>query len=154
MDPTAARALLRDLFDAAVAEAMPERRITAFLPDPPRGRTVVVGAGKGAAQLAQALEAAWPGPLEGTVVTRYGYGAPCQRIEVLEAAHPEPDEAGLIAAERLLDTVSGLGPDDLVIALVCGGGSALLPAPPPGLTLADESRSTARFWPPVHRSRR
>ena len=138
MDPTAARALLRDLFDAAVAEAMPERRIAAFLPDPPKGRTVVVGAGKGAAQLAQALEAAWPGPLEGTVVTRYGYGAPCKRIEVLEAAHPEPDEAGLIAAERLLDTVSGLGPDDLVIALVCGGGSALLPAPPPGLTLADE----------------
>ncbi len=138
MDPTAARALLRDLFDAAVAEAMPERRITAFLPDPPKGRTVVVGAGKGAAQLAQALEAAWPGPLEGTVVTRYGYGAPCKRIEVLEAAHPEPDEAGLIAAERLLDTVSGLGPDDLVIALVCGGGSALLPAPPPGLTLADD----------------
>ena len=138
MDPTAARALLRDLFDAAVAEAMPERRIAAFLPDPPKGRTVVVGAGKGAAQLAQALEAAWPGPLEGVVVTRYGYGAPCERIEVLEAAHPEPDEAGLIAAERLLDTVSGLGPDDLVIALVCGGGSALLPAPPPGLTLADD----------------
>ncbi len=138
MDPSAARRLLRDLFDAAVAEAMPERRIAAFLPDPPEGRTVVVGAGKGAAQLAQALEAAWPGPLSGVVVTRYGYGAPCERIEVLEAAHPEPDAAGQVAAERLLDTVSGLGPDDLVIALVCGGGSALLPAPPPGLTLADD----------------
>lgn len=138
MDRIAARGLLRDLFDAAVAEALPERRIAAFLPEPPKGRTVVVGAGKGAAQLAQALEAAWPGPLSGVVVTRYGYGAPCERIDVLEAAHPEPDEAGLVAAGRLRDALSGLGADDLVIALVCGGGSALLPAPPDGLTLQDE----------------
>lgn len=138
MDRKTARALLRDLFEAAIAEAMPERRIGAFLPDPPKGRTIVVGAGKGAAQLAQALEEAWPGPLEGVVVTRYGYGAPCKRIEVLEAAHPEPDAAGLEASARLLGAVAGLGPDDLVIALVCGGGSALLPAPPEGLTLADE----------------
>lgn len=132
------RFLLRALFDAAVRAALPDTSIRAHLPDPPKGRTVVIGAGKGAAQLAQALEAAWDGPLSGVVVTRYGYGAPTRRIEVLEAAHPEPDEAGLLAARRLFDEVRGLGPDDLVIALVCGGGSALLPSPPEGLGLADE----------------
>ncbi len=136
-DP-AARALLRDLLDAAIAAALPNRSIALNLPEKPRGRTVVVGAGKGAAQLAPALETAWNGPLSGVVVTRYGYGAPCGRIEVLEAGHPEPDAAGIIAARRLLGAVSGLGPDDLVIALICGGGSALLPCPPGGLTLADE----------------
>lgn len=98
----------------------------------------MVGAGKGAAQLAQALEAAWEGPLSGSVVTRYGYGAKCERIEVLEAAHPEPDEAGMVASKRMLDLIADLSEDDLVIALVCGGGSALLPCPPAGLTLADE----------------
>jgi glycerate 2-kinase len=132
------RDFLRGLFDAAVAAAMPERGIRAHLPERPKGRTVVVGAGKGAAQLAAALEAAWDGPLSGVVVTRYGYGAPCERIEVLEAAHPEPDEAGMAAARRLFAAVAGLGPDDLVIALIAGGGSALLPCPPAGLTLADE----------------
>ncbi len=132
------RPLLRALFEAAVAAAMPAQRILAFLPPKPAGRTIVVGAGKGAAQLAQALEEAWDGPLEGVVVTRYGYGAPCTSIEVLEAAHPEPDAAGLEASRRLLASVEGLGPDDLVIALIAGGGSALLPAPPPGLTLEDE----------------
>ncbi|PZQ46572.1 MAG: glycerate kinase [Rhodovulum sulfidophilum] len=132
------RGLLRALFDAAVRAALPDTSIRAHLPAPPKGRTVVVGAGKGAAQLAQALEAAWDGPLSGVVVTRYGYGAPCERIAVLEAAHPEPDEAGLLAARRLFDEVAGLGPDDLVIALVCGGGSALLPSPPEGLGLDDE----------------
>ena len=132
------RALLRGLFDAAVAAAMPDARIRAHLPAKPKGRTVVVGAGKGAAQLARALEAAWDGPLSGVVVTRYGYAVPCERIEVLEAAHPEPDAAGLAASRRLLDAVAGLTADDLVIALISGGGSALLPAPPDGLTLADE----------------
>lgn len=132
------RAFLRELFKAAVAAALPDVSIRAHLPEAPRGRTVVVGAGKGAAQLAQALEAAWEGPLEGVVVTRYGYGARCERIEVLEAAHPEPDAAGLEATRRLFAAVAGLGPDDLVIALVCGGGSALLPCPPGGLTLDDE----------------
>lgn len=132
------RPFLRSLFDAAVAAAMPAGRIRAHLPAPPKGRTVVVGAGKGAAQLAQALEEAWDGPLEGVVVTRYGYGAPCRRIEVVEAAHPEPDAAGIEGAERLLREVEGLTADDLVIALIAGGGSALLPAPPEGLTLADE----------------
>ena len=132
------RDLLASLFDAAVAAAMPEAGIRAHLPEPPRGRTVVIGAGKGAAQLAQALERAWDGPLSGVVVTRYGYGAPCERIEVLEAAHPEPDAAGLEATGRLFAAVEGLTAEDLVIALICGGGSALLPAPPEGVTLADE----------------
>ena len=133
-----ARPLLRRLFDAAVAAAMPEVRIRVHLPAPPKGRTVVVGAGKGAAQLARALESVWEGPLTGVVVTRYGYAVPCSRIEILEASHPEPDAAGLAASRRLLDAVGGLTPDDLVIALIAGGGSALLPAPPDGLTLADE----------------
>lgn len=132
------RELLASLFEAAVAAAMPEAGIRAHLPEPPRGRTVVIGAGKGAAQLAQALERAWDGPLSGVVVTRYGYGAPCARIEVLEAAHPEPDAAGLEATGRLFAAVEGLTADDLVIALICGGGSALLPAPPEGVTLEDE----------------
>jgi len=133
-----AKSFLASIFDAAVAAADPELTIRAHLPEKPKGRTIVVGAGKGAAQMAAALEKVWDGPLEGLVVTRYGYGAPTQRIEVIEAAHPVPDAAGLEAARRLLEAVSGLSSDDLVVALVCGGGSALLPAPPEGLTLADE----------------
>ncbi|WP_022980148.1 glycerate kinase [Ideonella sp. B508-1] len=137
------RALLRAMFDAAVAAAQPARCLAAHLPPPPRGRTVVVGAGKAAAAMAQALETHWPGELSGTVVTRYGYAVPCRRIEVLEAAHPVPDEAGLAATQRILQQVQGLGPEDLVIALISGGGSALLVAPPPGLTLADKQRVNA-----------
>lgn len=133
------RAFLADLYAAAIRAADPEAALRAHLPEPPRGRTVVVGAGKGAAQLAAAFERLWPGPLEGVVVTRYGYGAPTTRIRVLEAAHPVPDAAGLAAADELRTAVSGLGPDDLVVALVCGGGSALLPAPPGHLTLDDEA---------------
>uniref|UniRef100_UPI00313B11F8 glycerate kinase type-2 family protein n=2 Tax=Mesorhizobium TaxID=68287 RepID=UPI00313B11F8 len=132
------RELLTSIFRAAVAAADPELTIRKHLPQKPKGRTIVIGAGKGSAQMAAAFEKAWDGPLEGLVVTRYGYGAPCRRIEVIEAAHPVPDEAGLGAARRLLDKVSGLTSDDLVVALVSGGGSALLPAPPDGLTLADE----------------
>lgn len=130
--------LLKSLFDAAVAAADPARCIVPFMPERPKGRTVVVGAGKGVAQLARAFEAAWDAPLSGVVVTRYGYAAPCERIEVLEASHPVPDAAGLAATGRLFDAVKDLGPDDLVVALVCGGGSSLLPAPPEGLTLEDE----------------
>ncbi len=132
------RSFLTSIFDAAVAAADPEKTIRAHLPEKPKGRTVVVGAGKGAAQMAAALEKFWDGSLEGVVVTRYGYGAPCERLRVLEASHPVPDAAGLKAAKALVDQVSGLTADDLVIALVCGGGSALLPAPPAGLTLAEE----------------
>jgi len=133
-----AQPFLTSIFEAAVAAADPELTIRAHLPEKPKGRTVVIGAGKGAAQMAAALEKVWDGPLEGVVVTRYGYGAPCERLRVLEASHPVPDAAGLEAAGVLLEQVSGLTADDLVIALVCGGGSALLPAPPAGLTLADE----------------
>ena len=132
------RGFLTDLFHAAVAAADPARALAAHLPERPRGRTIVVGAGKGAAQLAAAFEDLWDGPVEGAVVTRYGYACPTRTIEVLEASHPVPDENGLVAGARLLDAVSGLTEDDLVVALVCGGGSALLPAPPAGLTLADE----------------
>lgn len=132
------RALFGSLFDAAVAAADPERVIRDFLPEKPKGRTIVVGAGKGAAQMAAAFETAWDGPLEGCVVTRYGYGAKTRRIDVVEAAHPVPDRAGEAGARRLLESVRGLTRDDLVVALVSGGGSALLPAPPGDLTLADE----------------
>ena len=135
LDP---RTFLTSVFDAAVAAADPERTISRHLPAKPKGRTVVVGAGKGAAQMAAAFEKVWDGPAEGLVVTRYGYGAPTRFIEVVEAAHPVPDAAGLEAARRLMEKVSDLTEDDLVVALVCGGGSALLPAPANGLTLADE----------------
>ncbi len=133
------RTLFISLFTAAVAAADPERTLRDHLPPRPKGRTIVIGAGKGSAQMARALESAWDGPLEGIVVTRYGYGCDCERIEIVEAAHPVPDEAGLKAGQRLLGAVAGLTADDLVIALVSGGGSALLPAPPAGLTLADET---------------
>lgn len=132
------RALFGGLFTAAVAAADPERVIRDFLPKRPKGRTLVIGAGKASAQMAAAFEQAWDGPLEGLVVTRYGYAAPCERIEVVEAAHPVPDEAGLVASRRLLESVEGLTSDDLVVALISGGGSALLPSPPNGMSLADE----------------
>ena len=132
------RAFLSRLFQAAVERADPRRALKDAMPDRPRGRTVVVGAGKGAAQLAAAFEDLWDGELSGVVVTRYGYAVPCRTISVLEASHPVPDEAGLAASRALFDAVTGLSEDDLVVALVCGGGSALLPAPPEGLTLEDE----------------
>lgn len=132
------RDFLSGLFDAAVAAADPENALRANLPDRPKGRTVVIGAGKGAAQLAAAFEHLWDAPVEGVVVTRYGYGCETQFIRVIEAAHPVPNQAGLAAAEGLFGAVQGLSKDDLVVALVCGGGSALLPAPPEGLTLDDE----------------
>ena len=135
--PQDKHAFLASLFDAAVAAADPMKILAPALPAPPKGRTVVIGAGKGAAQLAQAFEAAWQGPFSGVIVTRYGYGAPCKTIKVLEAAHPVPDAAGVKAAAALMAAVQGLTPDDLVIALICGGGSSLLPAPPDGLDLAD-----------------
>ncbi|MBB2687512.1 UNVERIFIED_ORG: hydroxypyruvate reductase [Rhizobium etli] len=134
----APRDFLKSLFDAAVRAADPLTGIKARLPKKPKGRTVVIGAGKGAAQMAQALESVWDGPFEGLVVTRYGYGCDTRHTEIIEAAHPVPDAAGLAAARRLMETVNRLTEDDLVIALICGGGSALLPAPPEGLTLEDE----------------
>ncbi|MEB2843313.1 glycerate kinase type-2 family protein [Endobacterium cereale] len=132
------RAFLASLFDAAVRAADPVEGIRAHLPQKPKGRTVVVGAGKGAAQMAQALETLWDEELSGVVVTRYGYGCETENIEIIEAAHPVPDAAGLAASGRLVETIADLTEDDLVIALICGGGSALLPAPPQGMTLEDE----------------
>ncbi len=133
------RGLLSELFDAALRAADPDRAIAANLPLRPKGRTVVVGAGKGAAQLAAAFERQWDGPVEGVVVTRYGYGCETRTIRVLEAAHPVPDAAGIAASRALFEAVRGVGSDDLVVALICGGGSALLPLPPGNLTLADEA---------------
>jgi glycerate 2-kinase len=131
-------ALLTSMFDAAIEAADPLASLKAHLPEKPKGRTVVIGAGKGAAQMAAAFEQLWDGPLSGVIVTRYGYAAPCQHVKVLEASHPVPDEAGLAASAALFETVRDLSADDLVVALVCGGGSSLLPSPPEGLTLADE----------------
>ncbi|MEY4753702.1 MAG: hypothetical protein RJA44_1377 [Pseudomonadota bacterium] len=131
-------ALLRAMFDAAVAAAQPALCLPPHLPAPPRGRLIVIGAGKASAAMAQAVEAHWPGPLSGLVVTRYGYAVPCRRIEIVEAAHPVPDAAGEQAAQRLLTLLQGLTADDLVLCLISGGGSALLPLPLPGLTLADK----------------
>ncbi|MGR3514694.1 MAG: glycerate kinase type-2 family protein [Paracoccaceae bacterium] len=132
------RALLVHLFETAVKAADPVEALRPHLPKPGKGRTVVIGAGKGAAQMAAAFETLWDGPLEGVVVTRYGYGAATETIRVLEAAHPVPDAAGLAAAQELTKAVHGLTADDLVVALICGGGSSLLPAPPDGLSLEDE----------------
>ncbi|MDP2782836.1 glycerate kinase [Devosia sp.] len=130
--------LLEQMFRTAVAQAQPALAVAQNLPDRPKGRTVVIGAGKASAQMARAFEQAWDGPLSGLVVTRYGYAEACEHVEIVEAAHPVPDEAGFLAARRIMETVSGLGPDDLVVALISGGGSSLLPAPGPGLTLDDE----------------
>ena len=130
--------LLRRMFDAAVARAMPDKCLPPFLPHPPKGRTIVVGAGKAAATMAKAVEDHWQGELAGLVVTRYGHHAPTKRIEVVEAAHPVPDLAGREAAERILKLVQGLSGDELVLCLISGGGSALLALPAPGLTLQDK----------------
>jgi hydroxypyruvate reductase len=131
------------MFDAAVGAALPSKRIPAFLPPPPKGRTIVIGAGKAAALMAKAVEENWPGPLTGLVVTRDGHGVPCTRIEIVEASHPVPDARGLAAAQRIRSLIEGLRPDDLVLALISGGGSALLTLPAPGLTLQDKQAVNA-----------
>jgi hydroxypyruvate reductase len=127
--------LLREMFGAAIASAQPAVRVPQFLPPPPRGRLIVIGAGKASAAMARAVEDSWDGPLEGLVVTRYGYAVPCRRIEIMEAAHPVPDANGRLAAERILQRVSGLTADDVVLCLISGGGSALLSLPLDGVTL-------------------
>ncbi|HVY18741.1 MAG TPA: glycerate kinase [Bauldia sp.] len=134
------RAFLRDLFDRAVAAALPARVVPPHLPPPPKGRTIVLGAGKASAAMAKAVEDNWPASasLSGLVVTRYGHGVPCRRIEIVEAAHPVPDAAGADAARRILELAKTAGPDDLVLCLISGGGSALLALPADGLTLADK----------------
>ena len=141
--PSGPSGLLRQMFDAAIAAAQPALCLPAHLPPPPKGRTIVIGAGKASAAMARALEDNWAGPLEGLVVTRYGYDVPCQRIEIVQAAHPVPDAAGLAASQRIAQLVAGLTADDLVIALISGGGSSLLVAPAEGLTLADKQAVNA-----------
>jgi glycerate 2-kinase len=135
-------AFLRALYDTAVDRAQPASVITRFLPDPPKGRTIVVGAGKSAAAMAAALEANWAGPLEGVVVTRYGHAVSTSTIRVLEAAHPVPDDMSLAAAGQILRAVGAAGSDDLVIVLLSGGGSALLSAPLEGLPFATKQAIT------------
>ena len=131
------------MFDAAVAAASPKLRIPAHLPAPAKGKTIVIGAGKASAAMAKAVEDAWSGSLSGLVVTRYGHAVPCDRIEVVEASHPVPDKSGHRAAQRMLEMVKGLGPDDLVLALISGGGSALLSLPAPGLSFQDKQAVNA-----------
>lgn len=134
--------ILRRMFEAAVEVARPSVCLPPFLPAPPPGRTLVIGAGKAAAAMARAVEDHWQGPLSGLVVTRYGHSVPTRRIAVAEAAHPVPDAAGENAAGRMIELLQGLGPDDLVLCLISGGGSALLARPAPGITLAEKQALT------------
>ncbi len=137
-------ALLRQLFDLAVATADPMRVVAQHLPPRPKGRLVVIGAGKASARMAEAVEAHY-GPCEGLVITRHGYGRACKGIEIVEAAHPVPDAAGVAATARMLALLRGLGPQDQVLALISGGGSALLCAPAFGMTLAQKQAVNARL---------
>ena len=130
--------LLKKMFDAAVEAAQPRHCIPRFLPEKPKGRLIVIGAGKASAAMAKAFEEAWPHALSGVVLTRYGYQLPCQRIEILEASHPVPDAAGLAASHRILAAVKGLSADDTVVCLISGGGSALLTLPFDGISLEDK----------------
>ena len=137
-DRTAEGAILRALFEAALAAADPFQALARRIPAPVPGRTVLVGAGKAAAAMARAFEAAWSDPLEGLVVTRYGHSVPCSQVEVVEAGHPVPDAAGERAARRILELARSLGSDDQLVFLASGGGSALLSLPAPGLSLGDK----------------
>ncbi len=130
--------LLKAMFSAAVDAAAPDTCVAPHLPERPKGRTIVIGAGKASGAMAKAVEDHWQGPLEGLVVTRYGHKLPTTRIEVIEAGHPVPDSAGREAAARILKMVQGLGADDLVLCLISGGGSALLALPAAGVSLADK----------------
>ena len=136
--PTAPRELLTRLFEAAIEAAQPVHCLRRFLPEAPRGRLLVIGIGKASASMAKAFEDHWSGPFTGLALTRYGYQLPCERFEVIEAAHPVPDEAGLLASQRIMAMVSGLTADDTVLFLISGGGSALLTLPYEGISLADK----------------
>ncbi|MEW8663472.1 MAG: glycerate kinase [Candidatus Thiodiazotropha sp.] len=134
------RDILLDLFQASVDAALPATCLPRTLPQPPTGRTLVVGAGKAAASMAKAVEEHWDGPLSGLVITRYDHGVPLDHIELVEAAHPVPDEAGRQAARRILEMAQALGPDDMMLCLISGGGSALLALPADGITLEDKQQ--------------
>ncbi len=138
-DPSA---FLRQLFDRAVEVADPMRSLAGFLPDKPKGRLIVIGAGKASARMAEAVESVW-GPCDGLVITRYGYGRPCQGIEIVEAAHPVPDQAGVDATGRMLALLAGMTEADTVLALISGGASALLCAPATGMSLAEKQQLNA-----------
>jgi len=138
LQPADPRSFLRALFDAAIGAADPARIVPVHLPAAPKGRTIVLGAGKASAAMAKATEDHWRGPLEGLVVTRYGHGVPCRHIEIVEASHPVPDERGFDAARRILELAKSAGPDDLVLCLISGGGSALLTLPAEDISLADK----------------
>lgn len=130
--------LMRAMFETAVETAMPSNCVPAHMPKPPKGRTIVIGAGKASAAMAQVFEKNWNAPLEGLIVTRYGHGAACEKIEIVEASHPVPDDAGTKAADRMLKMMQGLTVDDLVVALISGGGSALLSLPATGISVEDK----------------
>ena len=132
------RALLEHLMEVAIDAADPAKCLAPFLPVPPSGRTIVVGAGKASAKMARAVEDHWSGPLEGLVVTRYGHRVACDQIEIVEAAHPVPDASGALAAQRIMDCVNSAGLEDLVLCLISGGASALLSLPADGLTLRNK----------------
>lgn len=134
----APRALLQAMFQAAIEAAQPSHCIPPHLPPAPKGRLIVIGAGKASAAMAQAVERHWPGPLSGLVVTRYGYAVSCERIEIVEASHPVPDAAGMEAARRMLGLVANLQADDTVLCLISGGGSSLLALPLEGISLEDK----------------
>lgn len=138
-------ALLRQLFDAAVTSALPENCIPSALPSLPKGRTIVVGAGKASAAMARVVEQNWDGPIEGLVITRHGHAVPCERIEVAEAGHPVPDDAGVVATRKMIAHLDGLTKDDLVIFLISGGASSLLTAPPPGVSLSEIQTLTGQL---------
>ena len=137
---TTPRDLLHAMFNAAIAAAQPSQCVPPHLPAQSKGRLIVIGAGKASAAMAQAVEQSWPGELTGLVVTRYGYGVPCERIEIAEASHPVPDAAGMAAARRMLALVGGLSADDTVLCLISGGGSSLLALPLEGITLEDKQK--------------
>lgn len=140
--PLSPDALLRQMFDAAVAAAQPALSVPQHLPAPPKGRLIVLGAGKASAAMARAVEDNWTGPISGLVVTRYGHAVDCRFIEIVEAAHPVPDQAGLEAARRILDLARSAEEDDTVLCLISGGGSALMPLPLDPLTLEDKQTVT------------
>lgn len=139
MDQSASvRASLLEFFNTALASVDPMNLVANFLPPRPKGRVIVLGAGKASARMALAVEQCWPGPLEGLVITRYQHAEACEHIEIVEAAHPVPNQAGFDATQRMLNLAKTAGPDDLVLCLVSGGGSSLLTMPAPGVSLEDK----------------